>query len=259
MQINKMNLITNNFDYNIFLKFTKTFTPNGFKNIVPTDPLMLDLENMMKKSNQFFYIADVITIKILFTSKGSMDMIGVEPIDVSFYTFMEMVHPDDIQRLNLGRASVFKVAQELFIAEKGYKIMSTNYRFRNTKGNYSNILVQCYLYYTTIPYKTVYFLKIHTNIDNLKKPVYGYHFYNGGDISYFRYPDLDLLNVGNVFSRREFEIIKLIEKEFSSEDIGKQLFVSRHTVDTHRRNILRKTNKNHISELIYELKEKGVL
>jgi DNA-binding CsgD family transcriptional regulator len=172
---------------------------------------------------------------------------------------MEATHPDDIQRLNLGRARLIKIAQDLFIAEKGYSILSTNYKIRNTSGGFTDFLIQGYLIYTTIPYKTVFFLKIHTNIDWHKKIKHGYHYYPGSDLSYFRYPDDELLQKGNIFSHREFEIIRMIESGLSSEEIAEKLFLSVHTVNTHRRNILEKSGKESISELIYELMQRGVL
>ena len=184
-------------------------------------------------------------------------MIGILPEDLSLYHFMEATHQADIQRLNLGRAKVIKMAQDLFIAEKGYSILSTNFKIRNTEGGYTDFLIQGYLYYTTIPYKTVYFLKIHTDISWHKKIKFGYHYYIGYYLSYFRYPDHEMLSKGNIFSSREFEIISLIESGLGSEEIAQKLFLSVHTVNTHRRNILEKSGKTSISELIYELIEEG--
>jgi DNA-binding CsgD family transcriptional regulator len=110
-----------------------------------------------------------------------------------------------------------------------------------------------------VPYKTVFFLKIHTNIDWHKRIKHGYHYYVGTDLSYFKYPDDDMLMKGNIFSGREFEIIKLIETGLTSEEIADKLFLSVHTVNTHRRNILDKSGKSSISDLIYDLMERGVL
>ena len=45
---------------------------------------------------------------------------------------------------------------------------------------------------------------------------------------------------------RELEIIKLIADDFSNKDIANKLFISEHTVETHRKNIFRKTNCNSI-------------
>jgi DNA-binding CsgD family transcriptional regulator len=42
-------------------------------------------------------------------------------------------------------------------------------------------------------------------------------------------------------SPREIEIIRLIAKDLTTAEISKQLFISEHTVETHRKNIGRKT------------------
>ena len=102
-------------------------------------------------------------------------------------------------------------------------------------------------------------ININTDISWCKKIKHGYHYYVGNDLSYFRYPDEELLMTGNIFSEREFEIIKLIHEGLDSEQIAEKLFLSKHTVNTHRKNILDKTGKAHISELIYDLHEKGLL
>jgi hypothetical protein len=246
-------------DYTLFFKFIEMYGPKGFTGIQPDDPLMLEIEEMMEKNNQFFYIGDMIKIDILYCSKRSQEMMGIKPADITLYHFFDLTHPADVKRNSLGRSLVLKLAYDLFVKEEGYKLFSTNLRINNPEGTYSNLLMQLYLFYSPIPYKSVYLLKIHTNIDWFKKIKHGYHYYLGEDLNYLRYPDEDLLVTGNVFSKREFEIIKLIESGLSSDQIAEKLFLSPHTVSTHRRNILTKTGKEHISDLIYDLKERGLL
>jgi DNA-binding CsgD family transcriptional regulator len=252
-------MISNFHDYSLFFRFIEAYTPCGFFDIDQNDSLIEELETAMELNDQFIYVADAIQMKIHYTSKGSKRMLGIPLDELSFYHFMETTHPDDIQRLNLGRAKILKICQELFIAEKGACILSTNYKMRTPAGTYSDFLIQCYAFFTTIPYKTVFFIKIHTNIDWHKKIRYGYHYYIGNNLSNFRYPDEKLLNLGNIFTGREFEIIKLIGSGLSSEEIADKIFLSVHTVNTHRRNILEKSGKETISELIYDLLERGVL
>lgn len=50
-------------------------------------------------------------------------------------------------------------------------------------------------------------------------------------------------------SKRENEIIRLIAQGFASKQIGEKLCISHHTVDTHRRKILSKTNCKNAAEL----------
>ena len=49
---------------------------------------------------------------------------------------------------------------------------------------------------------------------------------------------------------REIEIIRLIEKEFNNKQIADSLFISERTVETHRKNIFRKTQTSGIIGLI---------
>lgn len=246
-------------DYNVYLNFIEQFLPEGFINIHKNNPHLIELEELLEDNNQFFYIADIIQMKVLYTSKRSKEMIGVEPQDVTPYFFMEATHPNDIQRLNLGRAKLIKLAQDIFIKGSGNILLSTNFNVRNAKGTYTNLFIQCYLFYSDTPYKTVYFLKIHTDIDWCKKIKKGFHYYLGDDFSFFRYPDEELLSLGNVFTSREFEIIKLIESGLSTKEISEKLFLSPYTVNTHRSNILKKSGHTKISELIIDLMEKGML
>jgi DNA-binding CsgD family transcriptional regulator len=46
------------------------------------------------------------------------------------------------------------------------------------------------------------------------------------------------------------ELIELLCKGLSSEEIASKLFLSRHTIDTHRRNIHNKTGTRNVVELL---------
>lgn len=49
---------------------------------------------------------------------------------------------------------------------------------------------------------------------------------------------------------REIEIIQLIEKEYNNKQIAETLFISERTVETHRKNIFRKTNTSSVIGLV---------
>ena len=49
---------------------------------------------------------------------------------------------------------------------------------------------------------------------------------------------------------REIEIIRLIEKEYNNKQRAEALFISERTVETHRKNIFRKTNTNSVIGLV---------
>lgn len=244
-------------EYNLFNEFIETFLPSGFNKVDLSHPLMIDLEQMMEKNNQYFFVGDLLQAKILFTSKRSLNMIGVDPEELNPYHNIEAAHPDEVYRNTKGWSKLICMANELLAAKSGYSILSTNMKLRNPEGTYSEVLFQCYLFYSEIPHKTVYILQVHTNIDWYKKFKQGYHYYSGNDLSLFKYPDEELLQIGNDLTKREFEIVKLVETGLNTEQIAEKLFLSTFTVNTHRGNILKKSGKAHISELIYELMEQG--
>lgn len=50
-------------------------------------------------------------------------------------------------------------------------------------------------------------------------------------------------------TERQLEVIKLAHQGYTSQQIGEELFLSKHTVDTHRRNVLKLTQCSNIAEL----------
>ncbi len=251
-------MYTESHDYSLFLKFIETYSPTGFREIDRNDSLLLRLEAMTEINNQFFHIADLIQARITWASKRCEQMIGIKPEELDAYHFMEATHPDDLEKHTLGRSKMFNTANDLYTARKGRALLSINLRIRNSKGEYPDLLFQLYFFYSE-KFKTVFLFQVHTDIDFLKRRKHGYHYYVGDDFSNFRFPDEELLLIGNPLSDREFEIVRLVEKGLSSEAIAEKLFLSVHTVNTHRRNILNKTSKPTMSELIFDFKEKRIL
>jgi hypothetical protein len=244
--------------YDLFKTFIDTYLPLGFKEIDRNDTLINQLEAISEANKQFFHVADLIQARITWASKRCEQMIGIKPEELDAYHFMEATHPDDLEKHTLGRSKMFNLANDLFKAKKGKALLSIDIRIRNSLGEYPNLLFQLYFMYSE-QYHTVFLFQVHTDIDAFKKRKYGYHYYVGTDFSNFRYPDEELIMIGNPLSDREFEILRLIESGLNSEEIAEKLFLSVHTVNTHRRNILEKTGKPSMADLIYDFKEKRVI
>ena len=246
-------------NYDLFIKFFDTYAPVEFKGIDPADKLIVDLENMMEANNQFFFIGAMTKMGIIFVSKRSVQMMGVKPENLHPDFFVQNVHPDDGMRAGNGTVRLFKMAHIIYSAQKGHSLLSSNLRMKNAQGTYTNFLNQLYVFYRKLPYESVFLMKVHTNIDWCKKLKNGYHFYTGNDLSNFRYPDEELLAMGIPYSNRELEIIKLIHAGLNSYQIAEKVFLSPQTIYTHRRNILKKSGKMTLSDVIYDLMEQGVL
>jgi two-component system, NarL family, nitrate/nitrite response regulator NarL len=70
------------------------------------------------------------------------------------------------------------------------------------------------------------------------------------DVNKMLIQNLNNPDEGKLLTDREREIVKLIAKEYSNKQIAEELFISERTVETHRKNIFRKTGTNSLVGLI---------
>ncbi|MBC6108927.1 response regulator transcription factor [Pedobacter fastidiosus] len=63
----------------------------------------------------------------------------------------------------------------------------------------------------------------------------------------------------NSISEREVEIVKLLSLGYNSKEIGEMLFISEHTVNTHRRNMVKRLDLKNSYQLIVWAFKKRVL
>lgn len=247
-------------DYKLFLKFADLYKDTGFKNIDSSNPLMIDLEKVMKKNKQFFYIIDFSQLNVIYSSSRSLQMLGLKPEEMNPRNIFIKTHPEEVKRHSITTTRALKQTNEVFSnPEVNHIVMSTTHNFLTQSEKYQHQMIQSYVFKNKNKELNVYGMNIHTDISWFKKKIYGFNNYIGMDLSKFRFPDKDLILEGCVFSKREFEIIKLVKEGFSSDQISKQIFLSHSTIKTHRRNILKKTNHTNIRDLIVDLVERGVL
>jgi PAS domain-containing protein len=247
------------YSYSLFFDFIESYLPSGFLRVNPEDPVMLRLEQVMEENDQYFQVFDLGQMQFLFTSNGITRIFGISPNEINPGHYTQLIHPDDEDRLGQARSRVYKMEKEIFKAQKGSALTSYSLRLLNPSGEYMNLFVQDYMFYSPVPHKAVFLIQVITKIDWFTFRKNGFHHYAGTDLSLFRFPDESLLKIGSPYSTREFEIIKLIEAGCSSKQIAEKLFLSVFTVNTHRANILEKSGKATISDLIYGLKEEGLL
>ena len=67
------------------------------------------------------------------------------------------------------------------------------------------------------------------------------------------------IDIRDSITSRETEILGLLSKGHNSKEISEMLFLSPHTVDYHRRQLLKKTNSRNIAQLIGIAYHMGIL
>jgi DNA-binding NarL/FixJ family response regulator len=74
--------------------------------------------------------------------------------------------------------------------------------------------------------------------------------YLSSDVNKMLIMNLNNPDEGKLLTDREREILKLIAKEYTNKNIAEELFISERTVETHRKNIFKKTGTNSLVGLI---------
>ncbi len=69
---------------------------------------------------------------------------------------------------------------------------------------------------------------------------------------------LELIDLPEV-TERELEVLKLISKGYTNVEIADQLFISHHTVESHRKNLLSKLDAKNTADLVRLSLEKGLI
>lgn len=63
----------------------------------------------------------------------------------------------------------------------------------------------------------------------------------------------------NKLTQRETEVLRLLSQEYSSKEIAEGLFLSKATIESHRRNLLLKMQVKNVAGLIRKSFEVGIL
>lgn len=252
-------MIREKLDYTLFMSLFNNISREGFELGDQGDPLMNELDRIMKTNSQFLCMGDGILLDMFFVSAGANDFYDIDLEKISFGMFLKTTHPDDLERRKLVRSRIVVMGHELFKQKTGHRVISVNFRCKIRSGEYRDILHQLLLFYSELPYESVFIIMVQTDISDYKKIHRDFHLYIGDDKRYFRCPDDELLMLGSKYSAAEIKIIELINEGLTTKEIAQKLFRSHFTISTHRTNIIKKSGKQTLIEVISELKEQTLL
>jgi len=90
----------------------------------------------------------------------------------------------------------------------------------------------------------------HEELVNAVRAVKNEKVYLSSDVNAMLMKGLHSNDEQKLLTDREREILKLIAKEYTNKQMAEELFISERTVETHRKNIFRKTGTNNLVGLI---------
>jgi DNA-binding CsgD family transcriptional regulator len=222
---------------------------------------IIDLDDYLPFNSTFFCVMNSHTLEFEYVSKNFKACVGLDPDMLKaqgMRYYWSRIHPDDLKIWINALDYLMEFTLNSIDREKRKRTNYTwNYRFKNANDVYVNIIQNTNpLAFDSKGKPTVGFahcivLDPNINID-ISASVKYLNDYNEYETIFFKNFSQKLFN--DLISDREREIVHLLALNYSSKEISEKLNISPHTVDTHRRNILKKLNVSSTGELIGMLK-----
>jgi DNA-binding CsgD family transcriptional regulator len=215
-------------------------------------------EDLSNFGSQFIYVVDLPREEITYVSPGVKKLFDYEPSEVNLKFLYDRIHPDDRQGVVHATIDALRETVDQNMTEPCRLKFSVNYRFQKKDGSYLQVLRHLTVQSTDKEGNILRTTGIIMEIDHLPEVsgVTGKMVDNNtGEVIYSRsYPEPD-----SIFSSREKEIIHLLASGKNSQEIANELFISKNTVSTHRRNMLHKCDLKNTAELILYSKKQGII
>jgi len=169
------------------------------------------------------------------------------------------IHPDDLKILNRNGVEALRYLSSHKEEVKNYKMVS-EFRIRNAAGVYVRAVEQ----YSVLEldkkgnvWLSLSMLDVSPDQD-IFQPVKT-HLLNVKDNSIVSILELYAEHQEFELTPQELKILQLIKEGFLSKEISEQLFISKHTVNTHRQRILKKLDVANSMEAVKKASSLGFL
>ncbi|TYA59300.1 LuxR C-terminal-related transcriptional regulator [Formosa maritima] len=222
---------------------------------------IIELDTYLPYSSTFFCITNTQDLTFEFISKNMTTCIGLDKDELlkeGMRNFWNRIHPEDIELWlkALNELMIYTMA-EIPLDNRQRMSYTWNYRLKSADDTYVNIIQNTTPLEFDSDMKPIIGLAHYTVIDpKVKIPITAtaklLNKNNEYETKYFNNFSQKLLTNG--LSNRERDVIRLLTLNKSSKEIAESLNISPNTVDTHRRNILKKLNISSTGELIGMLK-----
>lgn len=218
---------------------------------------LIELDSFYPYNTTFFCITNTALKSFEYVSKNFTACTGLDAKEMKeggMNYFWSTFHPDDIQLWIKSLTDLMEYTMnETSVAQRKKMNYTWNYRIKSAKGNYLNIIQNTTPIQFDQENKPIIGLAHYTVLDsNMKMDICASAKYLNENNEYetLFYKNLTTANLLNIVTNREKDIIRLLIINKKSEEIANKLFISKHTVNTHRKNILKKLQLSSTTELI---------
>jgi DNA-binding CsgD family transcriptional regulator len=227
-------------------------------------PFNYDLESRMihfvQVGEYYYFVNHIPTLKFDYLSTQAASVLGYPFESLSLQSILGVIHPDDLPYFFDFEAKIAEFFNRLPVDKIQKYKTRYDYRVKKADGNYIRVLQQILTIENGADGAIIRTLGIHTDITHLKpkgKPMLSIIGLEGEP----SYIDIKIkskfIEATDGLRKREKEIIALLISGKTNLEIAAQLHISKHTVETHRKNMLRRLNLKSTPQLVSRAIQEG--
>lgn len=234
---------------------------NDVKKIVGTfdyKPISYDsLRNFPLNGKQCLYVANWNQEGIIF-EKGLEALTGYTLEEFNTEDLVHCIHPEERELVKNLTQEVVKYVIKVDLREAPAHLF-LSFRFRKKDGAFIKILRQSSSFELDVHGRLVSNFSLLTDISFIDSSNRVEWDFKANGLNETEFKNIIYSVYRDFFTAREKQIIVLVEKGFTNEGIAERLFISKHTVATHRKKIFRKAGVNNATRLVEFCKKNGII
>lgn len=197
-------------------------------------------------------------------AEGFDTYFGYDNSYITAENILEIVHPEDQEAFGKLYYLCLEGLMHMPIATKGIGHFCISYRMRDAQGKYhkiveTNNIIECDPA-TNIP--LINLAQISLSSERSKSSRVSYFFKikdEAGSVDIMQQFFSQYDSRINIFTENELKIAAMLKRGLTSQDIANGIFLSKHTVDKYRKNMLAKTECSNTPQLIAYLEDLDLL
>lgn len=225
-----------------------------------------EIDGLLPPSSTFTMITNTQEGKYDFISKNFEFATGLKRQDFlnnGIPHYLSLIHPEEIQTWLGILQELMTYCTSVYSAKELNRLdFQFNYRLRNGNDTYINILENQVNLKADVDGKPVVGLGHFTVIgDGMQLPVRASIRYLNEKKEYETvfHKTYGALLLEDKISDRERDVIRLLAMGYDNQSIADKLFISSHTVKTHRKNLLNKTQSKNTAQLLVQCMREGLI
>ena len=216
-----------------------------------------DLEKIKFNKNECLFVWDLRLGEMVF-KRGFINLLGFKNEDVNLEKFGALFHPEDQEYIyRLGQAAIRHSIKHPELNSDFCLYVS--HRIKKSNGDYIKIMAQSSPHNIDGQGLISSFLVKLSDISFVDTTDAVQYKFLASSLDDELFHDLVYDKNKSIFTPRELEIINEIQKGMSNFQIAENLKISKFTVETHRKKIMKKSGSHSAEELILFCQRNGIL